>query len=212
MYEVTPGWEEYYEEMDKEDRIEIFERLIEELPDDGLNAFRKEVHETRYPKQGKRGPQMDMFLLSMVYFPGMYGKKAFVFGGSVKEINKSCKDMGLDKTPNLSDAEKNILYWEIHNAADLYFSTCRDAGYGRKIFGIVAATDEERMDQACRDAWILSRGIPKAGDKVEEMQVFSDAVIDAYFHFEKKAEKRFVKFEEEMKIKMSQKKKGWFGK
>lgn len=212
MYTIAPGWEAYYDEPDKEERIEIFERLIEELPDDGFNAFRKEVHEKRYPNPGKRGTQMDMFLLDIVYFPGMYAKKIMVFGRTKKEIERSCRDLCLDRTAALSEEEKSILYWEIHNAADLYFSTCRDAGYGRKFFGIMQASDEERMAQACREAWILTKGIPVLGDKVEDMQIFSDAVLDAYYHFDRKAEKRFREYEEMQKQRMSSGKQGWFGK
>lgn len=212
MYEITPGWESYYEELDKDDRREIFENLLEELPDDGHNAFRKEVFEKRYPNPGRRGTQMDMFLLSIVYFPGLYTKRNSLFGSAKRDVEKSCKDMMLDQVPSLSEEEKAILYLELHNAADLYFSTCRDAGYGRKMFGIMAAKDEERLDQACKDAWILAKGIPALGEAVEEMQLFSEAVKDAYFHFEKKAEKRFNEYDEKMKLRMSQQKKGWFGK
>lgn len=212
MYEIPQGWEAYYEELEKDERIEIFEQLLEELPDDGLNAFRKEVHEKRYPNPGKRGTQMDMFLLSIVYFPGIYSKKISVFGNTEKEIGKACKDLMLDRVASLSEEEKAILYLELHNAADLYFFTCNDAGYGRKMFGLVQAKDEERMTQVCSEAWILSKGIPKLGGKVEEMQLFSEAVLDAYYRFDRKAEKRLKAYEELMKQREASGKKGWFSK
>lgn len=207
-YEMPPGWEDYYTELDAEERKEIFSRLMEELPDDGLDAFRCEVYERRYPS-GKKAKVKDQFLLYIVYFPGLYAKKTSFFSTVEKEIAKACVDLGLDQVEHLSEKEKAIVYWELHNAADLYFSTCKDAGYGRKLFGMMQSDDDDRMSQVCSEAWILVRGIPQIGNKTAEMQLFSDAVLDAYFHFDKKAERMFSAFDEKQKQRIFTKKKRW---
>lgn len=210
MYEMTPGWEAYYEEFDAEERKEILERLLQELPDDGLHAFRKKVYELRYPNQGKKGRSVDQFLLYIVYAPGLYSKKNSVFYNLDREINKMCKDLGLNQVDSFSEEEKAVLYLEYHNAAELYFSTCRDAGYGRKLFGMVQSDSDDRMMQVCSEAWIVARGIPAVGGKEKEMELFSEAILDSYFHFDKKAEKMFREYEETQKQRVSHKKKGWF--
>lgn len=212
MYHMIPGWEAYYEELEAEERKELFAQLIQELPDDGLHAFRKKLFENRYPAPGKWQSIADRFLLAFVCFPGFYANRTAMFSNVEKEIRKTVKDMGLNEAEQMSEEEKNLLYLELHNAADLYFFTCKDGSYGKKLFGMVQGTDEDRRKQVCEEAWILSKGIQEMTEPMEGLRIFSDAVLDAYFQFDKKAEKMFREYEELQKLRKTAKKKGWFRK
>ncbi|MBQ0000038.1 MAG: hypothetical protein KBT01_00655 [Clostridiales bacterium] len=204
MCQLSADFSAYYDELEYEERKEIFERLLKEVPDDGFHAFRREVHEMRYPKPKRAGsPQIDRFLMNIVYFPGLYMKKISLFSRPDREIKRICKELGLDRADSYSEEQKEILYGEFYNAAALYFDTCRDAGYGRKLFGMVMPGAGDKNMQICSEAWIASTGIPMMGGVEKEMAVFSEAVKNAYFAFDRKAERLFNEYDAQQKQRMN---------
>lgn len=202
MYEITPGWEEYYTTLEMSERKEIFERLIQELPDDGANELRKKMFTNRYPGAGKRGSIVDKYLSFMVFFPGLYERRASIFTRLDKEMEKACETLCLNGSDSYNEAEKAALYLEIRNMADLYFWTCKDGSYGNKIFGVMVSSDEDKVKKACAEAWVCSVGILKASKMEERMKVFSDAVKDAYFAYHKKARVIFETYDAEQRERM----------
>ena len=82
------------------------------------------------------------------------------------------------------------LYWEYRNAARRYFATTASKGYGRKVFGIIAANEEDRKKRSCADAYEMSIGLARRLALDEEMTLFSDAVRDEYSCYDAAAAER----------------------
>ena len=82
------------------------------------------------------------------------------------------------------------LYWEYRNAARRYFATTASKGYGRKVFGIIAANEEDRKKRSCADAYEMSIGLARRLALDEEMALFSDAVRDEYSCYDAAAAER----------------------
>lgn len=213
MYELTPGWEQYYEEQNPVERKKLLEYLRDTLEDDGANEFRRVVFEKRSKDYGNnRNPKnnrnqkkaggsenserlVDRYLWQLVFLPGLYKKRGYFFSNVAKELQSVEEELLLAGFRPLNEAEEAALYWEIRNAADRYFATCSGARYGKKAFGMKLADNEEKRQKACEDAWIISRGLLIHTGKEEEMRVFGDAVRDSYFNYDVNAREMYEEYD-----------------
>lgn len=184
MYELTPGWEEYYEEQSPVRRMELLEHLRDTLEDDGANEFRRVLFEKRHRDPKQKDRLVDRYLWQLVFLPGLYKKRNYFFANVKKELQGVQEELMLAGFRPLKEAEEAALYWDIRNAADRYFATCSGARYGRKMFGMKLAEGDEKRQKACEDAWIVSTGLLIHAQMEKELQILGDAVRDSYFNYD----------------------------
>ncbi|MDO4633394.1 MAG: hypothetical protein Q4B01_06000 [Eubacteriales bacterium] len=180
MYEQNSEWKEFYEELDPDRREKLLEELLASAADDGANAFRQQLFHKRYtdPKNPKH--RIDLFLQQCIYLPVIYRKRKSFMVNVKKEMRLTLEALELKKAEDGSAAEQGVLYAEIRNAAERYFKTCSGSRYGSYLFGLSRAKEEDKERLAAKDAWMMAVGMPRAANLEKEMQLFSDAVHDAF--------------------------------
>lgn len=178
MYEIDEAWTEYFSEIEPDKRKNILDGL---MTDKGFNESYKNasvLYERRHINKKKPGAVMDKFLFNSIIFISMNRGIRIFKNGQRKDILKMLDEMGRDISN--SKLENSIMYWEMRNSAKRYFSTCNSSEYGRKFFGLVKGSDEEKEYQMLIDAWKMSIGVARRFDIEEEMKIWIDAVCDEF--------------------------------
>lgn len=186
-YIKTPEWEEYYSELNRDERESILERLIGEGPDDGANSLRRELFDWRYKDPKKPGKNVDKGVWEMIIMPAYIHGLVSRGNKTRKEIRNSLNNMRIVDA-NLNDPVKeSAIYWELRNVAKRFFAACDSPKYARKLFGIMESSWEEKLTNMARDVWKMSDEVPRRFGLTEEMKIFSDAMKDEFFSISKEA-------------------------
>ena len=178
MYEIDEAWTEYFLETEPDKRKNMLDSLMrdKDFYDTYKNASR--LYERRHVNRKKPGALMDRFLFNSIIFISM-NRGIWIFkGGQRKDILKMLDEMGRDIS--VSQLELSIMYWEMRNTVKRYFVTCNSSEYGRKFFGLVKGSDEEKEYQMLADAWKMSIGIANRFNIKDEMEIWTDAVCDEF--------------------------------
>lgn len=200
LYLENADWSPYYKEVDEKKRKVILERLLEEVADDGANDLRKQLYDARYVDPKKPGKRVDRGIWEMVVMPsymsGFIASKSRIR----KFIRTSLINLGINEEIRESELFTSTVYWEIRNIARRFYSTCNSPKYGRKFFGITESSWEEKQVRCGRDVWIMAEVVAEQFDMKEEMQIFSDAVIDEFYLVSEEAEEIYADIREKMKV------------
>ena len=182
-YIKNDAWQEFYEEIEPQKRREIMERLLTEAEDDGANDLRQKLFKERHkpPKNAVR--EVDNGIWHMIVVPSNMKLQYKVTPGTKNEIKKSMKGLGVEAVDKNDPVKVSAVYWEIRNIAKRYFSTCNGPKYARKLFGILPSSDAEQLRKTAEDVWACVVGVPEYYKMKEEMQIFSDAVMDEYLDY-----------------------------
>lgn len=199
MYEMKKDWAEYYKETEPQVRRTILDNNLDTLEDDGANAFRKSLFEARYVDQNKSGKAVDRFLGAFLNMNVIYQTRGKIFSGFQKEAASALSELCLDDTETLTELQKAALYMEYRNAAKRYFATSQSDRYGKKFMGTVSASDEEKREKLCGEAWVMSRGIALATKNEDKMKILCDAVYDELVAFDPQCETIYERLESEAK-------------
>lgn len=198
MYEQSAKWNAFYMETEPDKRLEMFNELCMTEPDDGANEYRKILLDKRYKNPKDPKAKVDNYLWQCINLPYLYKNTKLFTKSHIKELKKVWKDMGFDEVSEYGEVGEKALYWEVRNMARRYFGTCNDKGYGRKLFGLVSANDDERTIHMCKDAWTMSYGLADKLMQEDMMKVFNQAVKDEYCTVDDGAADRFAGYEKEL--------------
>ncbi len=194
MYTLETGWEGFYRELDPEKRKTILKDLEAAGEGDAaIIAFRRQLLEKRYTNPKEPGSKWDLYLQQCAVLPSLYRKRKSVFVNTGRELQRTLAALGLENPEEYSEEEKTALYWEFRNTADRYFKTCSGSKYGSSFLGLSKADDMQKLKLAARDAWEMSEGIARFGKIEKEMQIFCDAVKDAFIDRSEDGEELYQK-------------------
>lgn len=192
--ELDTGWSAYFDELDPQERLKLFNALAEE-PRQEL-GFCRTVYQGRYTDPKHPDRKVDTWLWKFVYLPGLYRRRRFLRGALKKELEGTLRDLHLEQPEALSETERTILYLEFRNAARRYLSTCRGSRYARRFLGLKAATGQEQLDRACQDIWSASRGLALATGAEHELRLWCDALYAELLRYDPDSRERYEKLEE----------------
>lgn len=198
MYPEYESWKEFYEELDPDKRKAIYEENLKNLEDDGANELREELLRLRYTDPRDPKHKVDNFLWQMVILPGYLRPIYFIKAVGEREIRSMIRDLGLDGAQDWDEAGRRAAYWEFRNAADRYLSTCTGPNYAKKLFGMMASSDEEKLAKTARDFYSMTVTVPEKYGMEKEMELFTSALKDAFITVSSDAERawntvRFMK-------------------
>lgn len=191
MFEQTAEWREYYRELEPARRREMLERLCSSEPDDGANAYRRQLFEARHADARSPGREVDRMLFQCVSFMQLCQSARLFKSGARKDVLRSLRELRFDLAGQYGEAGERALYWEIRNTAARYLSTCESPGYNRGLFGLAPSRDTGRQERVARDIWQMSAGLAQRTGLTEELALWNRAVLDAYFATGEGARARF---------------------
>lgn len=194
MYEQSPRWNEYYREPEPRRRRDLLDQLCMTEPDDGANEYRRMLFRARHVDEKQPGREVDRFLFNCLSFVQLWSSAKLFKKHARRETLQALSDMLYDRAQAYGEAGERAFYWEIRNAAARYLTTCRDSGYNRTLFGLVASGDESRADRVCRDIWRMTDGLAECLGLKDALAVWCRAVQDAYFTSDPGAERRYVAY------------------
>lgn len=198
MYEIDQAWNSYFDTLDPGERLELLDILAGR--DDGIGKFCLTLWQERYtdPKQPDR--KVDTWLFKFVYLPGLFKRRKFLGKGAMrKETEGTLKELHLDAPDSLSEMEQAVLYHEFRNAARRYLSTCKGSNYASRLLGLKKASDQEKLDRACEDIWMVSRGIARAAGMEENLKLWCDALYAELLIYDPNSYRHYSDMEEDFK-------------
>ena len=191
-YQCCDGWTEYYRETDPEKRRLLFKQMSDVF-DDGANELRYRLYERRHTDNAHPGRIVDKGVLEIMLMSvndsPIYRFSPFTAGS----IRRSMTDLGIDEVCDANDMSASAVYWEIRNAARRYFENCKGPQYARKWFGMVASSDDEKLEKTAYDVWTMTVRIPEMYGMIEEMRIFSDAVRDEFTEMSEEARASYMR-------------------
>lgn len=194
MYEQSARWNEYYRELEPIRRRELFEQLCLTEPDDGANAYRRQLFEARHVDPKQPGREVDRFLFNCLSFSQIWASARMFKKHARREVLDALREMHSDRAAEYGEAGERAFYWEIRNAAARYLKTCEGSGYNRALFGMIASGDDSRAERICRDVWRSTDGLAERLDLGDELRVWSRAVQDSYFMSDPGAQRRYNEY------------------
>lgn len=180
MYLENESWKAFYEELDPDKRRAIYEESLKSREDDGANGLRGELLRLRYTDPRNPGHKVDNFLWQMVILPGYLRPIYFIKAVGEREIRGIIRDLGLEGAGEWDEAKRQAAYWEYRNAAERYLSTCTGPNYAKKLFGMMASSDEEKLAKTARDFYSMAVTVPEKYGREKEMELFTTALKDAF--------------------------------
>ena len=90
------------------------------------------------------------------------------------------RELVLENAQDWDEAKRAAAYWEYRNAAKRYLATCNSPNYGKKLFGIMQSTDEEKLAKTARDFYATIVTVPAKYEREEEMELFTRALKDEF--------------------------------
>ena len=171
---------EYYRELEPAARKKLYAEMEAsgELPEEV-----RRLCELRYTDRTQPGNEVDLFLWHFVNLQQYHDAPGLLRKRTRREILSALERMGLGPGAPSRPEDGPCLYWELRNAARRYFGTLAAPSYGRKLFGVLPAKDDEREARMRGDARKLSRGNAEKYDLSAEMALFCRAVEDEYMAF-----------------------------
>ena len=180
-YLENESWRPYYQELDEEKRWKLYEEIVNSTEDDGANALRKKLYEKRYTNPKKPGKKTDNGIWEMVVMPAQFHGVVAMKKNTQKQIRESLEKLGITEENMSTDVKKSAVYWEIRNIARRFYSTMESPRYGRKLFGMMESSWDEKQVRAAGDVWTMAELVPEKFDMKEEMELFTRAVIDEFY-------------------------------
>lgn len=174
-------WGDYYRELDPDKRQAMFDDVTGQLEEDEQAELRRSLFIRRHTNPKDASAMVDNFLWQLVVMPSYYGTLNLFSKRYRGEILKIMDLLGVTAAAEGSDMEKAAVYWELRNTAERYLMTTRGSEYGRKFFGIMPSSDQEKRRRLAGDIWAMTKGVPVRYGLEKEMKLFTDAVLDAFF-------------------------------
>ena len=167
----------YFEEINPEKRYKILEGELKGEPEyDTL----MEIWHLRFGKDPKG--RADGFLRQFVELSILPPKSMFPAKRRA-EVLKMMAKAGIGTKLTEERQSKHLLYRELRNTFHRYIDSCRDPGYGKKLFGLLTSSDKEKEPLICRDIYKMSIAAAENYDLEKEMELAIEAANDEYVAF-----------------------------
>jgi len=187
-------WSPFYEETDPKKRMGLYERIRSENDDDGADALRKKLFDNRHQDKKKTIEEIDRGLWQVLSMQ-VNIKSTFRFPGSAKkEMNEAMRIFGISEENADREPFRSAVYWEIRNVTKRYLLTCTDPGYGRKLFGLMESSGEEKLERTVKEIYVLARQVPKRYGMRDEMRIFTEALEDEFLSWSEEAREAYEGF------------------
>lgn len=196
MIRLDPIWDPYFDTLDPEERLALLDALPVRDGEKPIQDFCRALYRERYthPKQPDR--KADNWLWKLVYLPGLYKRGRFLGKGALKkEMDGTAKELRLSDPAALEEKEQAVLYREFRNAARRYLSTCDSPGYANSFMGMKRATREEKLDRACEDIWMSSRGVALAAGMEDRFRLWCDALYAELLRYDPGSQRHYTELE-----------------
>ena len=195
-HELCASHEAFYKETDIEKRRKLLQEILENGEDDGANALRKALFDSRYPDTM---PGKDAFALRCSYERSLYDQRDAMFTSIGRDTRKTMRMFHLEHPKDLSEAELNALYWEFrHTAACMIRNYENNASYGSRFFGLKKATPEDRRRKLCEDIWAMSRGAALYANEGKRLTVYCDAFRDELLDYDPSLTGQYRRLDEDL--------------
>lgn len=176
--------EQYINELDKDDRLGILEKAIEEEGLTGENALRKQFLELRYEKNAKSGLDIDHFIrgwMGLAYLRNEKSNGVFARKRIEKEKERIRQDFRTDLEQANGEIGTEVIYGEFYNVAKLYMHLCmEDRTYGAVLLGLGRMKPSKLLMKIALDFFLVGYELPEALGMEEELQTFRRAITDAF--------------------------------
>ncbi len=184
MYECSSTWKEYNETADpvwrKETLAEFAKRT--DLPAAEVQ-IRQKLWDARFAKPlGKSYADGYIgFMLEMIMPRAVWETAGRVKESLLAEANR----LGYADAVAAGEDGLGAFYWEWRSAAARYLATCQSDSYGRKLFGLMKLTDEERELRMEKDLHAMTTDVIKKYNLDSEeplagfMKLYAKALWDA---------------------------------
>ena len=186
MMEWSSAWKAYFAEIDPAKRRELFASL----PEEPAKALAADLLNRRYVRRGDL--EVDRFFACMMEFMGIARS-----GGPAGNIRKTARsymeELGFFSLAGEGELGEELLRMEAGNAVLRYLDTCSDAAYGRKLFGLMASTEEEKRLLAAKDIRSACDGFAErlgnidAEDLKAALSLYCRGMREAYLNTSPKA-------------------------
>ena len=180
MESFSGVFEQYFREVEPSVRKQLYAALRE---DASLPPLVGRLYELRYVNPKDPGAEVDLFLWHLVNLLQYHNAPSLFKKKTRKDILGVFRALGLEAGQTRTPEEEQVLYWEFRNAARRYYGTVSSAGYGRKLFGILAGKEDEKLFRMREDARKLSFGNAEKYDLEAETALFCRAVNDEFMAF-----------------------------
>lgn len=198
MGELSRDWDPYFDALDPEGRLALLDILAD--LDGETAAFCRTLYQERYTHPKQPGRTVDNWLWKLAYLPGVYKGRKFLGRGSLRrELADMRKELHLDDWPGLGGTERAALYREFRNTGRRYLSTCKDPGYANKLLGMKKATEQEKLDHACEDIWMASKGAARAAGLEDVFQPWCSALYTELLAWDPGGGRRYEELDEHFK-------------
>lgn len=186
--------ERFYYETEQEDREELLEQGLKE---DGMtkeNEFRQKLWEYRYvPLKREKGP-VDHFIRAFLTIdtlgrtkPGFFNNRAIK-----KDIASLRTILAMDLAEEYGELGKTLHYEEMKHLARTYITICLDdKNFSTMILGVGKLSKDTLNEKIADKIYSLARVVPKMHQFEEQVEPFTQALIEVYFEmFPKKADRK----------------------
>ncbi len=185
MYKNNPVWQEYNETTDPVWRKETLAEFAQntDVPAEEVQ-IRQKLFDARFSEpQGKSYADAYIgFMLEMMTPRAPWETASHV----AKALLSAAERLGFADAASAGEEGKAALYWEWHNAAARYLATCKNDSYGRKLFGLVKLSDDEKAMRMEKDIRDMSAGVIEKYHLDQEeplagyMKIYARALNDAW--------------------------------
>lgn len=194
-YECPQIFETYYSKTDPDQREHILDGLqVQTKREEDWARAAGELYQRRHEDQKAKGQKPDRFLWNMINLVIISKSARFFAKRSRRETIEALDAMEGKTRETYPDVGEGAIYWEYRNAARRYFATTSSKGYGRKVFGIISANENDRKLRSCADAYDMSIGLMRRLGLDKEMALFTDAVRDEYACYDAAAAERLAEY------------------
>ena len=196
MEQLNEEWRCYFEELDPQERLNMLNSL--EDPEDALWDFCKMLYQQRYSDPKTPDRKVDTWLWKLVYLPGLYKRSKLLRRALHKEMEGTLRELNLDTPDTCDGMKRTALYLEFRNTARRYLSTCKGVNYASKLMGMKKATDAEKLDKACEDIWMASKGLAHAAGLEESLALWCQALHDELISWNPACQKYYDQLEQKI--------------
>ncbi len=155
MEAFTGTLADYYREIEPDARKKLYAAMSAEGT---VPPMVRRLYELRYTDPKAPENEVNLFLWYYVNLQQYYNAPTLLRRRTRREILSCLQKMGLWPDMPRTPEDERVLYWEFRNAARRYFGTLSAPSYGRKLFGVLPAKEDERLLRMREDARKISFG------------------------------------------------------
>lgn len=182
----------YYMEMDRDERKKLLEKAIEEEGRTEENLWRERLWESRYTAVDREPDGIDHFVRGYInlFYVAKSLKSVLRKKGNIKDMEQIRKDLCLDLQYEGSEIAEKVLYREYCHLIRLYLQLCMsDRSYSTTFMGLMSFNEDRMLDKMASDICKTAFVTPKRMGMEEVFEIFTQAALNVYKELFPKGEK-----------------------